>query len=67
MRPEIVEENKKLFEEYRGQIEMDNWKWYGGPIHFKCVECGKYCSSMTFGFFKNDPTKVKCYDCQQLK
>lgn len=31
---------------------------------FRCINCGTYVSSRVVHFFRYDPIRIQCYDCQ---
>ena len=59
MKPEIVEENMKLFEQVR--VEM---RKYGLKVSFQCVECGESCSWDEFAESGYNPKTVVCAKCK---
>ena len=65
---EYQKHNKKLKKEIEESEDysIDYPKpWYDSLTrHFKCVECGGYCTYPNFNFTDQDPLRVKCYDCQ---
>lgn len=62
MKPEIVEENMKLFEQTRREMRK-----FGLYVSFRCVECGQICSWDDFVKSGYNPKTVVCGECKQLK
>jgi len=61
---EYIKHNQGLYERFKDKIDEPR-QWYGSISHFKCVECGRYCTYENFVFYDKDPEKVLCYNCQK--
>ena len=67
MKEEIIKSNLEVFERRKKEIDNNDYSWYSSMVdydHFKCVECGDYCSTKIFIFYGKNPKEVKCYKCQ---
>jgi len=66
----IGEENLKLRELFKKEIEAGDISWHGTVVRFHCTKCGHSMtgSRYLFNIAKNFPEQLKtiiCYNCYQ--